>query len=490
MKKGMLLFIAYILLSAGCGTENVFSETSDKPQDPFFVSTYFGGRNNDYITSVTTDKDGNVFILGYTGSDDLPVTESAYSKKYNGGVYDVFVAKLTNDLSKVLAVTYLGGGGTDKSSSMFIDKEGNVYVAGTTTSDNFPTTDGAYRKGFSGGTTDGFVAKLDNGLTLLLGSTFIGSAGDDAIAAMSADRDGNIYAAGYTNSETFFTTGAAYQKTFRGLYDAFIVKMNGDLSELLSSTLLGGDSADYATAVAIDRAGYVYVTGYTESVNFPASVNAYSKVFYGVADAFVTKLSADLSAVIASTFLGGGEYDDGRAIVADKNGAVCIAGQTYSSSFPVSENAVDRNLAGTNDVFVSCLKNDLSQITQSTFLGGNGVDYVTAIALDRQDNILVVGHTDSKDFPVTGDAYSGNFKGIYDIFVTRLSADLSKILNSTYIGAESYDYVNGVATDADGNVFAAGNTISKNFPTTKNSYGKTFNGGTSDGIVIRWSLNK
>ena len=221
------------------------------------MSRHIGGRNNDYITSVITDNDGNVFILGHTGSSDLPITESAYSKKYNGGVYDVFVAKLTNDLSKVLAATYLGGGGTDKSSSLFIDKEGNVYVAGTTTSRDFPVTEDACRKSFSGGTTDGFVAKLDNGLARLLGSTFVGSAGDDTVAALSADRDGNIYAAGYTNSETFPTTDAACQKTFRGLYDVFIVKMSGNLSAMLASTLLGGDSADYAGDIYRQRRIYL-----------------------------------------------------------------------------------------------------------------------------------------------------------------------------------------------------------------------------------------
>lgn len=450
------------------------------------ASTYAGGLFNDYITGVAVDKDGNVFIAGHTGSENLPVTETSYGRKYNGGVYDVFVAKLTNDLSKILAITYLGGSGTDKSSALFVDGDGNVYVAGTTNSRNFPVATGAYSKTFAGGATDGFIAKFDNGLSKLIASTYIGSEGDDTIVKIAPGHDGNVYAAGYVNASAFHTTKGAYQKETRGHYDVFVIKVNGDLTEIIASTLVGGSAADYAADIIVDKKGFVYVAGNTESRDFPVSKESYGNVFNGGVDAFLIKLNPDLSEIAAATFLGGRDNDFATAIALDKNGDIYIAGHTGSPSFPATEDAFSKTLNGATDVFISHLNNDLSNIIEATLLGGRGAENTTAIALGRDNEVFIVGYTNSDDFPVSKDAWSAKFAGVYDMFVSKFSADLSKLSASTYFGADSYDYAMAAATDDNGNLFVAGHTISKKLFTTERAVSKTFNGGTSDGVVMKF----
>ena len=173
-----------------------------------------------------------MYVTGGTGSDNFPVTMGAYDEKFNSSEFiDAFVTKLSADLSALLASTYLGGENNESASSIAIDATGNIYVSGWTISDNFPITIGAYDVIFNSSEySDAFISKLNADLTSLLASTYLGGGAGERVAAMTIDTAGNVYVTGWTGSDNFPTTDSAYSRILRGDIDAFISRLDGNLS--------------------------------------------------------------------------------------------------------------------------------------------------------------------------------------------------------------------------------------------------------------------
>ena len=257
------------------------------------------------------------------------------------------------------ASTFLGGpggrSGEDRATALKVDGQGTVVVAGETGSTDFPTTAGAYDATYNGH-RDAFVAKLSSDLGTLQAATFLGGSDDDSATALAIDGQGNVVVAGETKSTDFPTTAGAYDATYNGgVYDAFVAKLSSDLGTLQAATFLGGSDNDSATALAIDGQGTVVVAGWTESSDFPTTAGAYDATLDGFSDAFVAKLSSDLTTLQAATFLGGSDDDSATALAIDGQGTVVVAGETYSSDFPTTAGAYDATLDGFRDAFVARL---------------------------------------------------------------------------------------------------------------------------------------
>jgi len=223
---------------------------------------------------------------------------------------------------------------------------------------------------------------------------------------------------GPENVGKFPVTVGAYDTTYKES-DIFIAKLSPDLSTLLASTFLGAGHADFASSIAIDSSGNVYVTGWTFSENFPVTENAFDQKFNSSdsADIFISKLSPDLSTLLASTFLGAGDNDAATCIKIDPSGNVYVTGGTFSENFPVTETAFDQkyNSSGLRDAFVSKLSPDLSTLLASTFLGGGEGEWVSSLATDQSGNVFVTEWTWSDNFPVTEHFKSAKlqtFKGV------------------------------------------------------------------------------
>lgn len=339
--------------------------------DPLLTSTYLGGSGHEFASSIAIGPDSNVYVIGATSSGNFPITDEAYRRSYKGGDSDIFISKLSADLSHLLVSTYLGGEDEDIGHSIAIDLSGNIYIAGSTDSSNFPTTGGAYQKFYKGGISDVFISKLSANLSCLLASTYLGGKGLDRAESIAVGPDSTVYIAGATDSSNFPITDRAYQRQYGGgeeEYDAFISKLSGDLSHLLASTYLGGNDADVAYSIAIDVDGNVYVAGYAESSNFPITAGAYQRFYGGNRDAFIAKLSTDLSHLFASTYLGGKDGDIGLSIATDPSGNIYIAGWTFSSNFPITDRAYQRSLgfSRNSDAFISKLSSDLGANSSSS----------------------------------------------------------------------------------------------------------------------------
>ncbi|MGQ3683529.1 MAG: SBBP repeat-containing protein [Candidatus Loosdrechtia sp.] len=318
----------------------------------------------------------------------------------------------------------------------------------------------------------------------LLASTYLGGSAADYISSIAIDTEGNIYAAGGTLSSDFPATAGAYDTHFNKRYDAFIVKTNSDLTELLGATYLGGSFDDYGYPVAIDTDGNIYVAGTTRSTDFPVTAGAYQTSINGYVDTFIAKLNSDLTKLLASTFLGGAYYDYGNALAIDADKNIYVGGYTDSSDFPTSPDAYDTAFKNSYAVFLSKLDNNLTGLQASTYLGGSSDDRAYSIALDRWGNVYITGKTSSSDFPTTARVYDNSYNGFGgDAFVSRLNGNLTRLLSSTYLGGSSGDEGTSLAIDIRGNVYVTGKTASFDFPTTPNAYSTSFRGGSSDAFV-------
>lgn len=387
-------------------------------------STYLGGSSSDYGRAIAADSTGNVYVTGDTSSTNFP-TKNAFDSTLNAK--DAFVTKLkltaTGSASLVYS-TYLGGSGTDIGYGIAVDKFGNAYVTGYTTSSNFPLQN-AFDVTKSG--YDAFVTKLNATGSSLLYSTYLGGStgsGNEYGYGIVVEQSGNAYVAGYTNSNDFPTKNA-YRNTRVGSSDAFVTKLNpaavGSAS-LIYSTYLGGTSNDYGYGIAADSNGNAYVTGSTRSTNFPTQ-NLY-KALGGSADPFVTKVNATGNTLLYSTYLGGKSEDYASAIALDSTGYVYIAGRTSSTDLP-TKNAFDSTFNNYYDAFVMKLNPTASgapSLVYSSYLGGSSTEYGYGIAVDSKGNVYVAGETKSADFP-TKNAFDSTYGGssATDAFVTKIA---------------------------------------------------------------------
>jgi len=358
--------------------------------DPLLASTYIGGTSSDYGSSIALDNEGNVFIVGYTQSNDLPVTNGALDDTHNGSM-DIMVAKLDTSLTIVKAITYIGGSQVDRSPRLALDNNGLVYLAGRTFSEDFPTTTGTFKEIYTG-PGDGFATILSNDLSTLIASTFIGNIGTNGyIQSIQINNNDDVYISGSTNSDNFPTTPGAFDETYNGFSsDCFIAKLNSDLSSLLSSTYFGGGESEGCACTLNDNSN-VFLTGYTFSEDFPITSGVFDETLNGNSDAFISILNSELSSLISSTYLGGSSSDDANCISIDSDGKIFISGSSASPNFPTTTPAFDTLHNGEYDIFISKLSNDLTSLEASSFLGGEGTETGYSLAINDDDELFVYG---------------------------------------------------------------------------------------------------
>jgi len=418
--------------------------------DPILQATYLGGRGDDYATALALHPaTGEVYVAGNTNSTDFPKTTGGAQAqpKYRNGIFpsgDAFVSRLNKELTQILQSTYLGGSFGDYATALAIHPTtGDVYVAGHTTSTDFPNTAGGVQATCASfnNRIDVFVSRLNKDLTQILQSTCLGGSGNDEANALTIHpKTGEVYVAGSTTSADFPKTTGGAQATCASCInygsDVFVSRLNKDLTQILQSTYLGGSGGDYATALVIHpKTGEVYVAGYTNSTDFPNTTGGVQKDYEGKNDAFVARLNSDLTQILQSTYLGGSDDDMAIALaIHPKTGEVYVAGSTTSADFPKTTGGAQatcnkcfrRDRVFSSDAFVARLNSNLTQILQSTYLGGSGTDQAKALAIHpKTGEVYMAGYTLSADFPNTTGGAQRDYGGYGDAFVARLSTDLA-----------------------------------------------------------------
>lgn len=424
--------------------------------DPVLVySTYLGGAPGggggftdnardgaDFAVDVAADAAGNAYMTGVVSSPDFPTRNPVYSR-LDG--FNPWIAKLGSDGELVYA-TYLPGtkgtlnprAGFNGGTGIAVDARGNAFVAGLTQSTSLPVTPRAFKKKYGGGLTDSFVVKLDPAGKIAY-LTYLGGAGFESVSSLALDSKGDLYVSGNTSSDDFPLAGALQARrkggvVFGGL-DLFVTKVKPDGDGVVYSTFLGGSGDESTSGMAVDRSGSVIVTGWTGSLDFP-TVNAFQ-----------------------STHKGG----------------------------------TSRSFGGPNDVFVTKLSPDGSQIRYSTFLGGSEAEYpdpdnfTRRMAVDSDGNAYVISDTASTDFPTTENALQPKYGGgPSDAFLTVLNST-GGLVYSTYLGGSGGERGRSIDRDEAGNIYIAGQTFSPNFP-TKNPLQDTLK-GEADVFLVKLSPN-
>jgi hypothetical protein len=361
------------------GGRDVFVAKLNAAGSALLYSTYLGGSDWDEGSAIAVDSAGNAYVTGSTVSGNFPTAspplEAAFSV-YRA--YHAFVAKLNASGSALLYSTYLGGNVADYGNGIAVDSAGNAYVVGETASTNFPTAS-PLQPAYGGGNYDAFVAKVNAAGSALVYSTYLGGSGQEAGRGIAVDSAGNAYVTGYTYS-TNFPTASPLQAAFGGgacgsdpCYDAFVVKLNGAGSALVYSTYLGGSGSDGGCSIAVDAGGNAYVTGSTNSTDFPMASPLQAAFGGGNFDAFVAKLNAAGSALFYSTYLGGSGNDGGYGIAVDFSTNVYVTGYTGSTNFPVAAPLQSASGAG-DDAFIAKISSTpkITLLTPSTGVPGSG----------------------------------------------------------------------------------------------------------------------
>lgn len=467
---------------------NPFSTTPPAPEpqaniaaaSDLIYSTLLGGIGNiDTGLGIAIDESGHAFVTGqaYAG---FPTTPGAFDPTLEGIYNDTFVAKINPDGTGLIYATYVGGTDFENATDIVIDEAGNAYIAGYTTSIDFPTSPGAFDATMDGD-SDAFVVKLNADGTQLLYGSYLGGSENELTWGIDLDTENNAVITGFTPSTDFPTTSGAYDTTLDTWYDVFVTKFNADASSLIYSTFVGGENADYSFGgVAVDSTGNAYVSGYTHSANFPTTPDAFDTT-YDDQEIFVFKLNPDGSNLLYSTFLGGSETEYVEGLTVDESGQVYLTGNTRSLDFPVTTGAFDPDYNSEpeefeGDAFVAQLNAAGSDVVYATYLGGNGEDIGHAVVLDAAGNIYVTGETDSNNFPTTDNAFDATFNSDEemfpprDVFVSKLSPAGSDLSYSTYLGATEYDHGYGLVADDASNVYVTGATSSIEFPTTPGAF--------------------
>ncbi len=442
------------IFGAISGLDDAFVTKIDTSGSSLVYSTFLGGSQDDLASGIAVDTSGSAYVIGRTGSADFPTASPIFA--VNSGGFDAFVTKIDPSGSILNYSTYLGGGGSEIGYAIAVDTSGNAYVTGDTSSLDFPTASPIY--GTNSGGLDVFVTKIDTSGSSLAYSTYLGGGNFDSGFGIAVDTLGNAYVTGDTSSLDFPTASPIFG-AISGLNDAFVTKIDTSGSSLLYSTYLGGVDEDTGFGIAVDTSGNAYVTGQTESSDFPTVLPIFA-VKSGGRDAFVTKINALGNSLVYSTYLGGiGGVQRGFGIAVDTSGNAYVSGDTESTFFPTAYALFGTHNGGVSDAFVTKINASGSALLYSTYLGGGGNDGGQGIAVDALGNAYVIGFTGSTGFPTAFPVQGGFNGGVNDGFVTKIQTSSSLLWAKTY-GGSGDDYGPSIQQTSDGGWIVAGRTDS------------------------------
>jgi hypothetical protein len=347
----------------GGGSTDAFFFKLDPTGTALLASSYLGGAGSDTANELRLDKAGNIYLAGQTDSTDFPTKLPLQAK--NAGYVDIFLTKLDPSGASVLYSTYFGGSSWDSANDIDLDEAGNIYIAGTTYSTDYPVK-AAYQSAI-GGKFDAFVTKLNPVGSAVIYSTFLGGSDEDQAWALEVDAQGEAIITGLAKSGDF-PVFKAYQPAYGGgAGDVFLSKLSASGKSLLFSTYLGGSGLDWAYDMSLDSEGDIYVSGYSDSLNFPTA-NATQPANAGGADAFAVKLDPLGSRLLFSTYFGGSGFDQAGGVTVDSDNNVYLTGvASYSFNFPSTSSRPIQNYGGgTSDAFLTKLANaDITLIAKS-----------------------------------------------------------------------------------------------------------------------------
>ncbi len=397
-------------------------DTTQAGQDQLIYFSYLGGSNNDIPLAVAVDSNGVAYMTGTTTSTDFPMAGNSLQTLGPATVTEAFVAVIDPSQYGGVALvysTFLGGQtGNQSGNAIAVDSSGNIYVAGTTASSDFPVTGSAYAAVLYG-PSDAFLTEFnENNSTAPLYSTYLGGENDDDGRAMVLAPNGQVYLGISTDGLLFPLAGFSFNPNNSGGYDvaiALIDTTQSGTASLIYSTYLGGSGNDAVRGFTLDNSGNLVVTGYTLSPNFPVTADAAQHSYGGGGDAFVAVMNALTPTAFLnySTFLGGADGDVAYAVAVDTAGFIYLTGYTLSPNFPITQNAPQPSWGQGIDIFLTKLQPHVAgpgALQYSTYFGGATVNTALALAVGPDFTAYVAGWTDG-ELPTQPNSSQGAYGG-------------------------------------------------------------------------------
>ncbi len=476
-QKGKKVAVAYWIRNNfyGFKIKGEYDPESPITIDPLLQGEVIYASYNDSSADIEIDDQGFIYITGTTYSYDFPVSSTAVDQTRNG--WDAFIAKFDPNFNLVSA-TYIGGSQTEYGKDIAISGN-SIYIVGDTDSGDMPGLCDCNAnpncsfcsfqasRPYNSNDYDCFVLKLTKDLDSILGGTLFRGSAHEYCSSVNIDSSGNVYIGGRSNS-TDIPLANPIQNTLAGGYDIILAKFTPDLSNLLFSTYLGGDGVESLSDAEI-RNNTLYITGYTNSSNFPTTSGVVQPLISSAPDVFVSIIDTVTPQLSASTHLGGTSLDYSNAIEVDQNGDIYVAGKTKSFDFPVTSGAyqtVNKGGYSWGDGFITKLRGDLKQILASTYIGSRSDEEIYDIKIDGDGNIVGVGHNYVLGFPVTRYAFMEEPPPGDNGIVFKISGDLTTLIYSTYYGGSNDDLIRSLVLDSQNNIYVTGKTTSSDIPVT------------------------
>ncbi len=483
----------------------------------------------------TYDQNENIISGGTVFSSSFPTTLGAIQNDFTGGYDDTFINKFNSDGTQLLYSTYLGGSDNERPHSLTTSGSGDIYILGTTGSNDFPTTANAYDPSFNGGDPhsfsyslgdhssgcDMYISKINAISGELVSSTYLGGAGNDGINSSDfleytyADSfkgeievvNDKVIIASTTSSVDFPVTLSSAQPNYGGGHtDGVVVQLSSSLDEIIWSSYFGGDDDDSCYSFEKDTAGNIFITGGTRSYNLPSTLNSFNQDNSGNTDGYIVKLSADGTEILQCTYIGTNEYDQGLFIQLDQDNNVYVLGQT-EGEYPIQGDVFSIPNSGQ---FIQKLDSELSTSVWSTTVGtGSGeVDLsLSAFLVNDCYEIFLAGwggtvntisqatNSTTIGLPITSDAFQPETDGS-DFYLLALTANASDISYATFFGGGiSKEHSDGGSSSfkSDGTLYQAvcsGCGSNDDFPFTPNAWSNVNNTSNCDLGVFKFSMKK
>jgi hypothetical protein len=398
------------------GTQSAFISKLSPDGQSIVYSTYLGGDNSSSGRAIAVDSSGSAYVIGNTTSTDFPLQDPFQSML--NGTQSAFISKLSSDGQSLLYSTYLGGDNSTSGNSIAIDSSGSAYVIGNTTSTDFPLQNPF--QSMLNGTQNAFISKFSTDGQSLLYSTYLGGDNSTSGHSIAIDSSGSAYVIGNTTS-TDFPLQNAFQPMPQSNANIFITKFAQDGQSLVYSTYFGGSgSTNTGNAIAVDPSGAAYITGQTNSTDFPVH-NAFKPEGSGF-NVYVSKFAPDGQSLSYSTYLGSGVPFD---IAAGPSGSCIVVGNTTSSSFPTQDPF--QGFTPVSNAFITKFSPTGQSLIYSTYLGGGSLTRAEGIALDSSETAHIVGSTNYASFPTQNALYPTRPSTSLNIFITKFnwSGDIS-----------------------------------------------------------------
>ncbi|MBE0450723.1 MAG: SBBP repeat-containing protein [Clostridia bacterium] len=434
--------------------------------DPYVVVSYFGGKHSyTNASGIKVDEFGNIYVVGSTIYSSYQTTIGAYDEVFNGsnGYRDIFVSKFDNEMTTLLASTFLGSSGNANDYGRVIEilENGDVIIGGTSSGTSYPTTVGTHSN-TNTGSVDVVLSRLSSDLSTLIASTYVGGLYSDDVKDIILDKNGFLYVlANVTNN--FPVSDDSNDTNTKGAYTKVcIFKIDKNLTNIIRSTFLGGNdhASDVGVGMAIDGTGDVIVVGYTYDKTFPTTLDVLDTVFtdpLGKTEGFVSRFDSNLTTLKASTFIGGSNYDYVTDVAIDSRGNILITGYSNSSDFSMISGGYQETRSQSNyDAFVLKLNQEFDTVINGTFIASNNTNIGRSIAVDSSGAVHIAGHTKSSNYPLTSDAHDTTLNYGYGMIYTKFDETLSELLYSTYISGHGDDLTYDMYLDRADTVYIGG----------------------------------